>query len=273
MAGLTEPWPVAEGAGNQEEGRVGTFLSRDGLRLTWHELGTGNAEPPIIFQHGFTSSTHFEWVLGGLADAVAALGRRTVGLDARGHGASDKPHESRYYGEDHMARDVMALADHLGFDRYDLVGYSMGGAIATVTASLDPRVRRVVISGVGEAIVRSGGVDRRVLNTTDLAAGLRADSEEGLGDMVKAFRRGASERQNDLLALAAHCDAVADRVIDFGAIRAETLVMAGRTDPLAPHPEVIAEAIAGARLHLVPGDHHASRRSPEYREALVDFLR
>ena len=252
---------------------MGTFLSRDGLNLTWHELGAGNAEPPIILQHGFSSSTHFEWVLCGLADAVAALGRRTIGIDARGHGASDKPRESRYYGEDHMARDVMALADHLGFERYDLVGYSMGGAIATVTASLDPRIRRVVISGVGEAIVHTGGVDRRVLNTTELAAGLRAPNADGLSDMVKAFRAGAIERQNDLLALAAHCDAIGDRVIDFAAIKAETLVMAGRTDPLAPHPEVIAGAIAGARLQLVPGDHHVSRRSPEYREALVDFLR
>lgn len=252
---------------------MGTFLSRDGLNLTWHELGTGTAEPPVILQHGFSSSTHFEWVLCGLADAVAALGRRTIGIDARGHGASDKPHDSRYYGEDHMARDVMALADHLGFERYDLVGYSMGGAIATVTASLDPRVRRVVISGVGEAIVRSGGVDRRVLDTEELATGLRAGSADGLSDMVKAFRTGAIERQNDLLALAAHCDAIADRVIDFGAIRAETLVMAGRTDPLAPRPEVIAGAIAGARVQLVPGDHTVSRRSPEYRDALVDFLR
>jgi pimeloyl-ACP methyl ester carboxylesterase len=252
---------------------VGTFLSHDGLRLTWHELGAGDASPPIIFQHGFTSSTHFEWVLGGLAEAVAGLGRRTVGLDARGHGASEKPHEPRYYGEDHMARDVMALADHLGFECYDLVGYSMGGAIATVTASLDPRIRRVVISGVGESIVRTGGVDRRVLDTVELAAGLRAETAEGLSEMVKAFRAGAIERQNDLLALAAHCDAIADRMIDFGAIQAETLVMAGRTDPLAPHPEVIAEAIAGARLQLVPGDHHVSRRSPESREALLDFLR
>jgi len=252
---------------------VGTFLSKDGLQLTWHELGSGTDQPPIIFQHGFTSSTHFEWVICGLADAVAALGRRTVGLDARGHGDSEKPHDPRYYGEDHMARDVMALADHLGFEQYDLIGYSMGGAIATVTASLDPRIRRVVISGVGEAIVLTGGVDRRVLNATELAGGLRAQNEDGLSDMVRAFRRGAIDRKNDLEALAAHCDAIADRRIDFGAIRAETLVMAGDTDPLAPHPEVIANAIAGARLQLVPGDHHFSRRSPEYREALVDFLR
>jgi pimeloyl-ACP methyl ester carboxylesterase len=252
---------------------MGTFRTPDGLTLTWHELGAGKAEPPVILQHGFSSSTHFEWVDCGLAAAVAALGRRTVGLDARGHGASEKPHESRYYGEDHMARDVMALADHLGFARYDLVGYSMGGAIATLAASLDPRIRRVVISGVGEAIVRTGGVDRRVLDTAELAAGLRADSADGLSDMVKGFRTGAIERRNDLKALAAHCDAIADRSIDFAAIRAETLVMAGRVDPLAPHPEAIVNAIADARLQLVPGDHGVSRRSPEFREALVDFLR
>lgn len=252
---------------------MGTFRTRDGLTLTWHELGSGTGEPPIIMQHGFSSSTYYEWVLCGLADAVAGLGRRTVGLDARGHGASEKPHDPRFYGEDHMARDVMALADHLGFERYDLVGFSMGGAIAAVTASLDPRIRRVVISGVGEMLVRSGSVDRRALDPVELAAGLRAESADGLSDMTKGFRAGAIERQNDLLALAAHCDAIGDRVIDFAAIKAETLVMAGRTDPLAPHPEVIADSIAGARLQLVPGDHGVSRRSAEYREALVDFLR
>ena len=248
------------------------FTSFDGLQLAFHELGTGDAAPPIILQHGFSSSTRFEWVDCGIAAAVAGLGRRLVGLDARGHGQSDKPHDSRFYGEDHMARDVMALADHLGFARYDLVGYSMGGAIATVTAALDPRVRRVVISGVGEAIVLTGGVDRRVLDTASLAAGLRATTADGLSDMVRAFRNGAIERHNDLEALAAHCDAIGDRRIDFAAITAETLVMAGDTDPLAPHPEVIADAIAGARLALVPGDHTASRHSAEFRETLVDFL-
>lgn len=248
------------------------FKTQDGLTLAWHELGSGDASPPIILQHGFSSSTRFEWVDCGIAAAVAGLGRRLVGLDARGHGHSEKPHDSRFYGEDHMARDVMALADHLGFVSYDLVGYSMGGAIATVTAALDPRVRRVVISGVGEAIVLTGGVDRRVLDTGALARGLRAASADGLPDMVRAFRNGAIERNNDLAALAAHCDAIGDRRIDFAAITAETLVMAGDTDPLAPHPEVIARAIAGARLVLVPGDHTASRRSPEFRQALVDFL-
>ena len=248
------------------------FETSDGLSLAWYEAGQGTGMPPIVMQHGFSSSFYWEWVECGLAEAVAGLGRRVIGIDARGHGQSDKPHEQRYYGEDHMARDVMTLATHLGLERYDLVGYSMGGAIATVVATLDRRLRRVVISGVGEAVVLSGGVDRRVLDTKALAAGLRADSGEGLSEIVQRFREGAIARGNDLLALAAHSDAVADRQIDFGATTAEVLVMAGDSDPLAPRPEVLANAMPGAGLQLVPGDHTASRRSPEYRDALLRFL-
>lgn len=83
------------------------FTSFDGLQLAFHELGTGDAAPPIILQHGFSSSTRFEWVDCGIAAAVAGLGRRLVGLDARGHGQSDKPHDSRFYGEDQDRKSVV----------------------------------------------------------------------------------------------------------------------------------------------------------------------
>lgn len=168
------------------------FETSDGLSLAWYDAGQGNGQPPIIMQHGFSSSFWYEWVEFGLADAVAALGRRLIGIDARGHGQSDKPHEARYCGENHMGRDVSGLATHLGLESYDLVGYSMGGAIAAVVASLDRQVRRVVISGVGQAMVLSGGVDRRVLDTKALAAGLRAESDAGQSDIVRRFRDGPS---------------------------------------------------------------------------------
>jgi pimeloyl-ACP methyl ester carboxylesterase len=248
------------------------FKTHDGLSLAWHEIGEGTGEPPIIVQHGFSSSTHFEWVDCGIADAVAGLGRRVVGIDARGHGMSDKPYDSKFYGGEFMARDLMALATHLGFETYDLVGYSMGGTIVTLVASFDARVRRVAIGGVGHGLVNRGGLDPKVLDTTALAAGLRAESEEGLSDIVLTFRRNAIARNNDLKALAAHTDAAGARVIDFDAIKADAIVLAGDVDPLAEHPEVLAGAIKGAKLALVPGDHYASKRSPEFRQALVDFL-
>jgi pimeloyl-ACP methyl ester carboxylesterase len=172
-----------------------------------------------------------------------------------------------------MVRDLMALATHLGFDRYDLVGYSMGGTIVTMVASFDPRVRRVAIGGVGHGLVNRGGLDPKVLDTKALSAGLRAESEEGLSGIVLEFRRAAIARNNDLLALAAHSEAAGARDIDFDAITAEAIILAGDEDPLAEHPEILAGAIKGGRLAIVPGDHHASKRSPEFRKALVDFLR
>ncbi len=250
-----------------------TFKSPDGLTLAWYELGTGHGEPPIVVQHGFSSSTRHEWMDCGIADAVAKLGRRVIGIDARGHGNSEKPHDSKHYGAHFMVRDLMALVTHLGINSYDLVGYSMGGTIVTMVASMDPRVRRVAIGGVGHGLVNRGGLDPKVLNTKALAEGLRAESEEGLSGIVLQFRRAAIERNNDLLALAAHSEAAGPREIDFDAISAEAIVLAGTEDPLAEHPEVLAGAIKGGRLALVPGDHHESKRSPEFRRELVDFLR
>ncbi len=253
--------------------KMNHFQSPDGLQLAWYELGGGDGEPPIVLQHGFSSATLHEWVECKIVDDLATLGRRIIAIDARGHGNSEKPHDSSRYGGNFMAQDLMALITLLGIESYDLVGYSMGGTIVSMVASLDPRVRRVAIGGVGHGLVNRGGLDPKVLNTKALSAGLRAPSEEGLSGIVLEFRRAAISRNNDLLALAAHSEAAGPRDIDFGAITAEAIVLAGDVDPLAEHPEVLAGAIKGAQLAIVPGDHHASKRSPEFRKALVDFLR
>lgn len=253
--------------------KINKFQSPDGLTLAWYELGGGDGLPPIIMQHGFSSATEHEWVDCKIVDDVAVLGRRIIGIDARGHGNSEKPHDPARYGGELMAHDLMALVTLLGIERYDLVGYSMGGTIVTLVASFDPRVRRVAIGGVGHGLVNCGGLDPRVLDTKALTEGLRAESEDELTGIVLEFRRAAIERGNDLLALAAHSEAAKAREINFDAITAEAMVLAGSDDPLAVHPEILAGAIRGGRLTLVPGNHHDSKRSPEFRQALVDFLR
>lgn len=244
------------------------FTTFDGLSLAWYELGGGDHLPPIVLQHGFSSSTFYEWVEYRIAEAVIGLGRRVIGIDARGHGNSDKPHDPRSYGQDFMPRDLMGLIDHLGIETYDLVGFSMGGGIAASVAARDRRVRRVVISGVGEGIATGN----RAFDGKTMAAAMRAETDDGLPQLIRNMRAGAIMRRNDLLALAAHSEAVVFSPVELGAITAEALVMAGDTDPVAPHPEVLADAISGAKLVVVPGDHWHSKRSPEFRAALVDFL-
>ena len=51
------------------------------------------------------------------------------------------------------------------------------------------------------------------------------------------------------------------------------MVLVGDADPLASRPQVLADAIAGARLEVVPGDHVEAVVAPRFREALVEFLR
>jgi pimeloyl-ACP methyl ester carboxylesterase len=248
------------------------FRTSDGIRIAWYELGEGTGDPPLVLQHGFTAHSRHEWIDSGIAARLAPLDRRMIAVDARGHGQSDKPHDSAFYGETRMAEDVVELLASLGIGSYDMAGYSMGGLVAAMVAMRDSRLRRVVIGGVGEAVVLTGGVDTRALDARTLAAALRTDRPETLTGMVAAFRAGAEQRHNDLLALAAQCDTIAPRQLPLHRIAAPALVLAGDADPLAVHPERLAAAIPEAQLQLVPGDHSGARLTPEFSAVLLRFL-
>ncbi len=251
---------------------VSHFRSDDGFEIAWHELGGTLEGVPVILQHGYSANTQSEWVDCGIAGAIGALGRRVIGIDALGHGASDRPHDPAHYGEARMARDVSALATHLGLWQFDLVGYSMGAIAALICATREPRLRRLAIGGVGEAVVLLGGVDTRALDNRILAEIMMADDPSGFPEGLQAFRRNAEARGNDRFALAAQARVVNATPIPLQLIGVPTLVLAGTDDPLAIRPDVLADAIPGARLVLVPGDHGTGRTSPEFTSALVDFL-
>jgi pimeloyl-ACP methyl ester carboxylesterase len=249
------------------------FDTADGLAHAFYELG-GTGEPPIIIQHGFSATTFHEWIAPGIAGRlVEALGRRLIGLDARGHGASTRSHHPSDYGEGSMAADVSALADRLGLESFDFVGYSMGGVIGLEVARIDPRLRRLVIAGIGEGVIECGGVDTRVLDRAVLAEGLRAEDASSYPALVQAFRGGIEQMGNDRLALAAHAASPRHIASGLDRIRRPVLLIAGDNDPLAIHPERLAAAIPGCRLAIVPGDHVSARLSPEFTTVTIEFLR
>jgi pimeloyl-ACP methyl ester carboxylesterase len=89
--------------------------------------------------------------LSGTSERFAFLGERIaservqlIALDPRGRGRSETTPPGSYGWENH-ARDVLALADALGFDRFVTVGQSMGGSVAMKTAELDGRRLRAVV--------------------------------------------------------------------------------------------------------------------------------
>jgi pimeloyl-ACP methyl ester carboxylesterase len=72
------------------------LMASDGVSLAWEQWGDENAGPPVLLCHGFGINVEVNWVLPGVVNALVAAGRRVVGLHARGHGDSDKPHDSRF---------------------------------------------------------------------------------------------------------------------------------------------------------------------------------
>ena len=130
------------------------FESFDGLRLSYLDDGDGR---PVVLLHGFAADTNVNYVRSGILDLLLDEGYRVVTLDARGHGLSSKPTDSDAYADDAMKRDVIALFDHLGLDDVLLVGYSMGAHLALRLAPVEPRVKAVVLLGIGES--GTGGED------------------------------------------------------------------------------------------------------------------
>src|SRR6478672_6217583 len=114
------------------------FTSFDGLPIAYTVAGAG---PDVLLLHGFASSAQGNWIAPGIRDAIVASGRRVIAYDARGHGESGKPHDPAAYENGAMRQDAHALLDHLGIERVDLVGYSMGALVSSQVAQHEPRVR------------------------------------------------------------------------------------------------------------------------------------
>lgn len=253
--------------------RSQTFPSFDGLEISYEVWGPEEGLGPVVLSHGFAVDTRVNWFLTGIVDRLAKEGFTVVGMDARGHGRSERPHDPARYGEAAMAKDVAALLDHLGLDAVDLVGYSMGALVALVLAAGDRRVRTLVVGGVGRAAVDHGGVDLGDLSNLEIADALVTDDPEVTSrpDVTK-FRSVIDLIGGDREALSAVARAAGSGPLALDRITARTLVVAGRDDPLAGEPDVLAGAIPGAELAVVPGDHLGAVTEPAFIDAIVAFL-
>jgi pimeloyl-ACP methyl ester carboxylesterase len=257
----------------RQDGPVKRFTAEDGIEIAYETWGTPSERAPVLLHHGFVADAHLNWVGPGVVDALVRAGRHVVALDARGHGRSGKPHDPALYGERAMARDLRTLVDVLGVAEFDLAGYSMGAVVSLIAAADEPRLRRLVVGGVGAGVAELGGVDTRVLDNEKLVAALETDDPASLPDPETAgFRMFADAVGADRLALAAHARVVNAEPIALDRISAPTLLITGDADPLAARPQVLADAIPGARREAVPGDHLGAVAHPRFAAAIVEFL-
>jgi pimeloyl-ACP methyl ester carboxylesterase len=239
--------------------------SFDGLSLSYRVTGAG---PDVLLMHGFAANAERNWVAPGIFDALVEDGRRVIAYDARGHGSSGKPHDPEAYAHGAMVRDAQALLDHLGVEKVDVVGYSMGAIMASSLVPKEPRARSLVLGGIG------GRLLTRPLDRARIADALEGGAGSGSGDpTARAFRRFAERSGNDLAALAAlQRSPRHGRAGALGEIHVPTLVVAGRDDQLAGSPEELAAAIEGAVARVVPGDHLSAVGRPELTATILEFL-
>lgn len=256
-----------------DEPRSGDFISDDGLRLRWYRWGDEADPLPVVLHHGFAANSDSNWLATGIVDALRRAGRSVVSLDARGHGLSDAPHDPERYGEARMALDPRALVDRLGIRAFDLFGYSMGAVVSLLVASSDRRVRRLIVGGVGEGVLKSGGVDLRVMQREAIIAALLTDDPASITHPgVALFRAFAEHTGSDLRALAAQAKRMHDAPIALDAIACPALVLAGQDDILAANIEALAAALPEASSARVPGGHLDAVRDPRFAELAIRFL-
>lgn len=245
-----------------------TVVSFDGTRIAYVTRGAG---PAVLLLHGFAADHDLNWGRSGVIDALVNSGRRIIAPDARGHGASDKPHDVDRYAGDAMVRDAQAVLDHVGVERVDVVGYSMGAMVAARLVPEEPRSRSLVLGGVGETVVppQSGG-----RNPQAIAGALLAEDAAAIGNATgRAFREFAEATGADRQALAALSRSTALRyAVRFDAITVPTLVIAGRGDTLIRSPDALAARLPSARLRMVKGDHLAAPYHGEFAQAIIEFL-
>ncbi|MEU2509140.1 alpha/beta hydrolase [Streptomyces sp. NPDC007863] len=189
------------------------FLTDRQACLRWLDLpGEG---PVRVFLHGLgcTAASDFAHI----ATHPALGGGRALLVDLLGHGLSDRPGDFDYRPEGQAAA-VAALLDHLDLSGVELVGHSMGGAVAIHLAAARPgRIARLVVAepslyrGGGafsrpvarqpeEAFVRSGYAKLLALaERADYAARLRLADARAVHRCAVALVEGGDPEPGDVL--------------------------------------------------------------------------
>ncbi len=269
-------------------------VTLDGVELAIAEAGAGNARPFLLL-HGFTGAKEdfADWL-----DPLARAGWHAVAPDHRGHGASSKPVEERAYSFEILADDAARLAGALGWDRFSLLGHSMGGMVAQHMALAAPeRLDALVLMDTGHGPIRGLDPDQ----VDQVVSIVRTRGIDGLADVL-AQRQGVLETP-------AHRRVLADRpgYAEFGDrklrnsaaalyaamaprfVRGEdrldrlatlpgtlpALVIVGEQDvPFVSASERLADTIPGASLAVIPdAGHNPQFENPDaWWSVLSEFL-
>ena len=121
------------------------FHGHGGVTLAADEAGPSDG-PSVIFLHGGGQTRH-SW--GTALDAASARGLHAITVDLRGHGDSDWAPDGDYSSQSFVA-DLERFCEAIGFDKFTLIGHSMGGRNSMAFAGSNAqKLEKLVIVDIG----------------------------------------------------------------------------------------------------------------------------
>ena len=256
----------------------------DGTRIHYEVTGRPGATPILMIQ-GLGASKN-AWNLQRIAMATRF---RSISLDNRGAGRSDKP--TQPFTLEQMADDAIAVLDAAGVETAHVVGASMGGVISQIIAVKYPhRVRSLTLVCTA---CRNHPWRQELLQTWAHTAEQKGMIEVGkeAAQWVmspRSFRRlvpaftwmgplaALRPRHSFVSQIQAILDTREDLVDELSSITAPTMVIVGNQDILTPRgdSEEIAERIPNAELVVISGAAHGlmMEHSATFNKILIEFL-
>ncbi|MFI6820683.1 alpha/beta fold hydrolase [Micromonospora sp. NPDC050187] len=256
-----------------------SYADVNGVRL-WHEShGSG---PPLVLLHGGIGTGEM------FASALPAFTahRRVVTVDLQGHGRT--PDVDRPLRHETLADDVAALLDQIGLGEADVLGYSLGGAVALRTAIQHPGlVRRLVC--VSAPCRRDGWYPEVLAGMAGMGEGTAAESR---ASAAYAHHTRVAPRPQDWPVLWTKLGALLRRDYDWSAevaaLTVPTLLVFADADAVRTAHMVEFFGLLGgghhdagpdgadrpmSRLAVLPGHtHHDIVGSPALPAAVLPFL-
>ncbi len=233
----------------------------NGIAMHYATFGAGD---PVLLIHGGLG--HADLWSAQIADLMTD--HLVIVADSRGHGRSTR--DAQPFGYDLMAADYVALLDHLGIEKVDLVGWSDGGIIGLDIAMRHPeRLDRLFAHA---ANVTVDGVDPSVAEDPVFAAYIErmAADYARLSPTPDQFEPFVAQISEMWASQPNWADA------DIAAITTPTAIVLGEYDEAITraHTEHMAATIPGAELVILPGvSHFAMLQAPAaYAAAVRAFI-
>lgn len=203
---------LAPASGNTQARPTTGYVRVHGLRMYYEVHGRGE---PLVLIHGAFMNISNNW-----ADWIPELARtrRVIAVELQGHGrTADGPRDMT---SENLADDVASLLDSLHVVRADLIGYSMGGAVALQTAIRHPaKVRKAVI--ISSMLNKDGAVKEAAEALTHLSPELFK------GSPLETDYKALSPTPNGFEQFVRHlvASSAKERAIDVAQLKATTAPM------------------------------------------------